>query len=213
MKRIVVLGAGGCAREVAWTLRDTQQYSIAGYVISDLSRVNERDSPVLGDMSWLAANRDAYDGLAVGIGSPLMRQRAVEQAMALVPDVEWPTVIHPQARIDLESATLGRGVVICAGVVATVNIDLADFVLVHYLCAIGHETKIGRASVLNPGAIVSGGVSIGENVLIGAGARVLQYRSVADGATVGAGAVVTRDVAAAAVVTGVPARPRRVDPQ
>lgn len=47
---------------------------------------------------------------------------------------------------------------------------------------------------------------IGDDVFIGAGARVLGGIEVGDGASVGANAVVVRDVPAGATVVGVPAR-------
>jgi acetyltransferase-like isoleucine patch superfamily enzyme len=52
-------------------------------------------------------------------------------------------------------------------------------------------------------------VAIGDDVWIGAGARILAGVRIGDHAVVGAGAVVTRDVPARQVVGGVPARPLR----
>jgi serine O-acetyltransferase len=47
--------------------------------------------------------------------------------------------------------------------------------------------------------------TIGNNVVIGAGARVLGPIYVGDGAQIGANSVVVKDVPAGAVATGVPA--------
>jgi serine acetyltransferase len=54
---------------------------------------------------------------------------------------------------------------------------------------------------------LSGNVSIGTSVLIGANATVLENISIGDGARVGAGAVVTKNVQEGQTVIGIPARP------
>jgi sugar O-acyltransferase (sialic acid O-acetyltransferase NeuD family) len=186
-------------------------YKFLGYVVTDLNSVGEHDSrdQILGDYDWLVANRNRIDALALGIGSPTPRAKVEAAVRALLPQAEWPTLIHPSVIIDQRTAMIGEGALMCAGVVATVNVHLEPFALCNFGCTIGHETKVGRYSVINPGANLSGGVVIGERVLVGTGAQILQYRTVGHGATVGAGAVVTRDVAAETTVTGVPARERK----
>jgi acetyltransferase-like isoleucine patch superfamily enzyme len=54
--------------------------------------------------------------------------------------------------------------------------------------------------------VTAGPIVIGRNVWIGAGATVLQGVTIGDDTVVAAGAVVTRDVPAAVLVAGVPAR-------
>jgi sugar O-acyltransferase (sialic acid O-acetyltransferase NeuD family) len=215
-KRIVIVGAGGMAREVAsalrWINRSESRFDFLGYVVSDLSRLGERDSrdQVLGDFSWLKQNRCLVDALALGVGSPAARLTLAAELTALLNGVEWPALIHPSAVIDLDSAVLGEGCFVGAGAVATVNIVLEPFALVNFGVTLGHEAHLGRGSVVNPGANISGGVVIGEGVLVGSGAQILQYLQVGSGATVGAGAVVTKNVNCDTTVVGVPAHPRPV---
>ncbi|HWI74939.1 MAG TPA: acyltransferase [Baekduia sp.] len=61
--------------------------------------------------------------------------------------------------------------------------------------------------------VVTAPVKVGDGVRIGPGAAVLRGVTVGDGASVGALAVLTQDVAAGAVVDGVPATPPAARPR
>ena len=212
LKRIVIIGAGGFAREVEWLIRDinavTPKYTFLGYVVSDVGRLGELDSrdKVLGDFSWIESNADAVDALALGIGNPAAKIEIGAELSARFPHLEWPALIHPTVQLDWPSARIGRGVVLCAGIIGTVNLTFGDYAMVNLACTIGHEAEIGRCAVLNPTVNISGGVVLEDGVLVGTGAQILQYKRVSSGAVVGAGAVVTRDVAAGDTVGGVPAK-------
>ncbi len=212
-RRVVIIGAGGFAREVRWLIEEIsrageEDYAFVGYVVSDTAKLGEHDSrdDVLGDLQWLSEHPDAFDTLSIGIGSPAARLAISKELASAFPESYWPALVHPSVIADRGSCTFGPGSIICAGTIATVNVTVGAQTIVNLSCTLGHEAVIGDGCVLNPTVNISGGVSIADGVLVGTGAQVLQYVEVGGGATVGAGAVVTKPVEPETTVVGMPAK-------
>jgi sugar O-acyltransferase (sialic acid O-acetyltransferase NeuD family) len=203
MKSVAIIGAGGNARELADMLRQLPEFNVLGYLTN---MHGEYDSPVLGDFSWPATH--PVDAFAMAIGNPVSKFRVARELCERYPQVDWPVIVHPTAHVG-SSVKLERGVIVCIGAVATIDIVVGEFSQLNYGCTVGHEAKVGAACLINPGANISGGVELGRSVLVGTGSQVLQYVKVGDEARIGAGAVVTKDVAAATTVVGVPAAPHK----
>ena len=211
MKGIVVIGAGGQARELRWIIQAINERSptwrFLGFVISDYKKRGPDDSEVLGDYEWLRAHRDEVQALAIGIGTPAARLRVAAELEGEFGPEFWPALVHPTAIFDRATTQLGHGCIISAGVVGTVNLILEPFALANFGCTLGHEAVLSRGVVVNPGSNISGGVVLEEGALVGTGAQLLQYRRVGRHSRVGAGAVVTTDVPADTTVVGIPAKP------
>jgi sugar O-acyltransferase (sialic acid O-acetyltransferase NeuD family) len=213
LRRIVVVGAGGQAREVEWIIRamneQRPQFVFAGYVLGDPAHPGPHDSRdrVLGDDAWLVAHRREVDALALGIGMPALRLRAAAALEREFGPEYWPVLSHPSAIFDAQSCRFGHGALLSAGVTGTVNLTFEPFAFANFGCTLGHESSLGRCAAVMPGANLSGGVVLEEGALVGTGAQVLQYLRVGQGATLGAGAVLTKDVPPGEIWAGVPARP------
>ncbi|ETX13185.1 hypothetical protein OCH239_13015 [Roseivivax halodurans JCM 10272] len=92
---------------------------------------------------------------------------------------------------------------------AVSGIEIGDHVILAGQCYLGggrYRTALDAGPMVTQGLHSKGPVVIGNDVWIGAGARILDGVRIGDGAIVGAGAVVTSDVAPRTIVAGVPAR-------
>lgn len=210
--RIIVVGAGGHARDTAWLAKNAlsprgKPFEFVGFIVSDLARLTRTDSAVLGDERYLRDHPNSYDALVLGIGSPGARLAVARRLTAEFPDAVWPTLVHPTAQFDAGTSRIGRGAMIAAGVIGTVNLSIGDFAVLNPAVTLGHEASVGAGCVMNHACGISGGTTLEEGVLVGTGARVLQYLRVGQRSIVGAGAVVTKDVPPDITVVGVPAHP------
>lgn len=117
-------------------------------------------------------------------------------------------VIHPAASIS-PLATLGRNVLIMAGVVITSNAVVGDHVCVLPNTVIHHDAHIGAWSLVGSNVTVAGGTRVGENCYIGSGSSLMNGLDIGPGSLVGLGSTVIRSVPAGSLVAGNPARPLR----
>jgi sugar O-acyltransferase (sialic acid O-acetyltransferase NeuD family) len=139
----------------------------------------------------------------VGMGKPALRKKLFEECVAMGGDPA--TIISPLARIGRHQVNIGAGTCVLSQAVVESTASIGRGCLVNLNVTITHHNIIGDFCELSPGVHLSGGCVIGDEVFIGTGAVLLPKVKVGKGAVIGAGAVVTKDVAAGATVTGVPA--------
>ena len=209
MTDVVILGAGGMARELCWLFREAndekRQWNVLGFVDDkpELEGAVICDLPVLGKMNWLERNQGKKLQLICSAGNPQARRILAERGTAL--GYQFCKAIHPSARMS-KWVQLGEGTIITANCVLTTQIKLGAHSLVNLNTTIGHDAVIGAYCNINPGCRISGSVTFGDGVYFGTGAVIIQGKRVGDWTTIGAGAVVTSDIPPHVTAVGVPCR-------
>lgn len=122
----------------------------------------------------------------------------------------WPHVRRAIAERVLDATAHGpyrHGRVIYPGVKVGQGVTLGDHVHAQYNAVISHGCTVGDFVTICPGVVLSGEVTVEDDVFIGANATVIHGGiTIGAGALIGAGAVVIDNVPPGATVVGVPAR-------
>ena len=114
-------------------------------------------------------------------------------------------ISHATAVVD-QNVELGEGTVIMAN--ASVNADtiIAKHCILNTGCTVEHDCVLDDFVHISPGAVLAGGVKIGEGSHLGIGAMVIPGIKIGKWCTIGAGAVVIENIPDFATVVGNPAR-------
>ncbi|WLD93014.1 acetyltransferase [Alkalihalobacillus sp. AL-G] len=207
--KLILWGCGGHAREVSH-LCEQIGLEIIGYLDErkEMKGKIVNDLPVLGDIDDILNLRGRVKIVCSSVGSPTLKERFVKKTLEYGFDFSDP-IIHPNVYISKRNV-IGKGSIICEGVILTVNIEIGDFVIVNRKVTIGHDCNIGDYSTVSPGVNISGNIKIGEKAYIGTGASVREKITIGKSALIGGGAFVKDDVPNNTLFAGVPAVFQRI---
>lgn len=204
--RILILGAGGHGRVVLDILLQSGRHEVVGFLDNNDEIHGRRVDgiPVHGAIEDLPelVERLHCDGVVIAIGDNGVR-RGLTRRMESI-GIDLVNAIHPSAAL-AHNTTLGRNVVIAAGVVVCAHCQIGDSVILNTGCIVDHQTMIGEGSHICPGVRIAGRVKVEPGAFVGIGATVIPKVTLGCESIVGAGAVVIEDVPALATVVGVPA--------
>ena len=209
MKDIVIFGASGFGREVAWLIErindKNKEWNIVGFVDDDdeIQGCNINGYPVLGKSDYVK-NYNGYLICAVGFSST--RKKVIEKLQKINSNIKFATVIDPSVVMS-NLVEIGKGCIICANTILTTNIKIGDFCTINLACTIGHDAVLEDYVTLYPTVNVSGNTHYGELVELGTGTQIIQGKTVGARTIVGAGSVVVKDLPADCTAVGVPAKP------
>lgn len=209
MYELVIVGAGGCGREVYEMAQESfspEEYHIKGFlsdittVLDDYPEVKAK-APVLDTIDGYAIQPEDRFLLAIGdvAGHRQVAQRMLSRGAVFV------SLIHPSAKI-FPSAKIGQGAIVYPFVFVGSQACIGDFCLLNVSATCGHDAAVGDFSVLCPFAAVLGFAAVGENGFLATHAVVAPKKHLGSNVTVSANSAAMRHAPDGAFVLGVPGK-------
>jgi sugar O-acyltransferase (sialic acid O-acetyltransferase NeuD family) len=209
---VVVLGAGSHGAVVVDAL---QRMGLTVSAITDIDVLNHGASilgiPVIGDDEEVLKLNSATVSLILGVGigtgdlrEGLALRRAIYDRFVRA-GYEFGKLIHPSAIVGA-NVGIASGAQIMAGVVIQTGARVGENCIINTRASVDHDCHIGAHSHIAPGAILGGGIEVGEAVHVSIGAMIAPNIKIGDGAVIAAGAIVIEDVPPHVTVYGLPAK-------
>jgi sugar O-acyltransferase (sialic acid O-acetyltransferase NeuD family) len=209
MEKVVILGAGGHAREVLWVFEEENRvkprWEVLGFIDEDTLNKGKMlcNLPILGDFAWFGTGVSRDVKVISGVGNCRTKLHFAEKAASL--GLTFCSVTHPSVLMS-HYVEVGEGTIIAAGNIITTQVKIGNHVTINLGCTISHDVIIGDYCTIAPGCHISGNVRFEEGVDFGSGATIIQGRLVGAWSKIGAGAVVRDEIPKNVTAVGVPAR-------
>ncbi|MEU1476562.1 acetyltransferase [Streptomyces sp. NPDC001668] len=206
MTGLVIVGAGGFARETAQAVADTGEFELLGHLDdnADLHGTDVAGVPVLGGCDLVHELPKARVVICVGNPRDYAARARLVRRFGL-PDDRYATVVHPSAVVSANSV-IGPGSVLLAQCVLTAAVRVGKHVAVMPQVVLTHDDVAEDFVTLTSGVRLGGTVRLERGAYVGSGALVREGTRVGAWSQIGMGSAVLEDVPPGEVWVGSPAR-------
>ena len=207
MKNLLIIGAGGCGREVLQWAKDAnrleQRWNIRGFLDDDLNALDGKrcDVPVLARIDAYQIEPD--DEFLCCIGNSAGRKAVTERLKAK--GAVFATLRHPSAVV-AESALIGEGCILYPFALISDNASLARGCIVNMYSSVAHDSSLGEYCTISAHCDITGMCRLGEQVFMGTTSHLTPGTKVGNAAYICAGSTVMGRVRDGKKVLGNPAK-------
>ncbi len=206
MKNLVLIGAGGCGREVLQIAKDINKQSptwnIKGFIDDHLDALDGKvcDVSVLSKIEEYEISED--DEFICCIGSSAARKSVIQMLEAK--GAVFTTVIHPNACI-ADSCSIGKGVIIYPYALISDNAVIGDGCIINMYSSVAHDSSLGEYCTISAHCDVTGMCTLGERVFMGSTSHIVPGSRIGNDVYICAGSTVMTRVRDGKKVMGNPA--------
>lgn len=206
MTGLVIVGAGGFARETAQAVADAGEFKLLGHLDDNpaLHGTDVDGVPVLGGCDLVHELTGARVVICVGNPRDYAARARLVRRLALPAD-RYATVIHPTASVSATSE-IGPGTVLLAHCALTAAVRVGAHVAVMPQVVLTHDDVVEDFATLASGVRLGGGARLEQGAYVGSGALVREGTTVGAWSLVGMGSAVLGDIPPGEVWVGSPAR-------
>lgn len=201
-KNLVILGAGGHAISIANIAHS------AGYIVKYFIDPYAESSQIIGidvlrDLGGIS-NLDDYS-YGIALGDNFLRQKLYQEIIDQHPNLIFPPLVHDSAVISIHTK-VGGGTVVMPGAIVGPNSIVGKFCILNTNASIDHDCVMADYSSIAPGVVTGGKVNIGLRSAISIGAIIKHGVTIGDDVIIGANSYLNSDAPSMNVVYGSPAR-------
>lgn len=201
MRKLLIVGAGGHGKVVADAALKMQRWKEI-YFLNDFL-VTDYPYLIIGKFQDLNQFYGEFTDVFVALGNNQKRSELLLQAKKI--GFKLQTIIHPTAIIS-NSTKIGEGSLVCAQAVLNPFSTVGIGCIINTAAIIEHDCIIDDYVHVSPNAALAGGVSVGAYSWVGIGSNIIEKIKIGKNVIVGAGAVILNDVQDNVKVVGVPAK-------
>ena len=194
MNNIILIGAGGHANSCIEVLRTEKKFNIAGFVISNMNEIINKDYKILGFDKDLPIIKKKYNKALIAIGQ--IKDSSVREKIFLkLIKLEFilPIIKSPFSIIG-KNTIIKKGTIIMHHCVLNSNSIIEENCIINTKALIEHNVKVEKNCHISTGAILNGGVEVKKNTFIGSGSIIKEGVKIGENCIIGAGSIIKKNL-------------------
>ena len=207
-QNVIIAGSSGHLKVVIDILEQENNSSILG-ILDQGKKIGEEvfGYKIIGkdeDLPELVyAHGDCK--LFVAVGDNWIRKKIVDKLIAISPNIDFMSTVHPSAQIG-KNVQIGKGVVVMPGAVINCDSKIGDFTIINTNASVDHDCIMQNFSSIGPNATLGGNVTVGEYSVISIGTTIKHGIKIGNHSIIGAGALLMKNCGDNLIMYGIPAK-------